>query len=233
MTKNKDVKILALVGMSGSGKSTAIDYLIEKNIPKIYFGGVIYKAMAEAGIERSEDGESEKKFREEIRQKEGKDFVVKRAIKEAKDLIAAGQKRIVLDGLYSWTEYKILRKEFPTEMTVVAVVVPKALRRHRLAIRPDRPFDAQAAAEQAEADAVVAQGKAETAQGAAETAQGKAEQAQAKADEYVNKYTWDFDNLGEVKSIKSVTLKTTTYNVNKDQGDWWDDINRIKLIKIS
>ncbi len=147
MTKNKDVKILALVGMSGSGKSTAIDYLIEKNIPKIYFGGVIYKAMAEAGIERSEDGESEKKFREEIRQKEGKDFVVKRAIKEAKDLIAAGQKRIVLDGLYSWTEYKILRKEFPTEMTVVAVVVPKALRRHRLAIRPDRPFDAQAAAE--------------------------------------------------------------------------------------
>lgn len=143
----KDVKILALVGMSGSGKSTAIDYLIEKNIPKIYFGGVIYKAMAEAGIERSEDGESEKKFREEIRQKEGKDFVVKRAIKEAKDLIAAGQKRIVLDGLYSWTEYKILRKEFPIEMTVVAVVVPKALRRHRLAVRPDRPFDAQAAAE--------------------------------------------------------------------------------------
>lgn len=55
-------------------------------------------------------------------------------------------------------------------------------------------------------------------------------QAQAKADEYVNKYTWDFDNLGEVKSIKSVTLKTTTYNVNKDQGDWWDDINRFAKI---
>lgn len=55
-------------------------------------------------------------------------------------------------------------------------------------------------------------------------------QAQAKADEYVNKYTWDFDELGEVKSIKSVTLKTTTYNVNKDQGDWWDDINRFAKI---
>ncbi len=55
-------------------------------------------------------------------------------------------------------------------------------------------------------------------------------QAKAKADEYVNKYTWDFDNLGEVKSIKSVTLKTTTYNVNKDQGDWWDDINRFAKI---
>jgi dephospho-CoA kinase len=144
---DKDVKILAVVGMSGSGKSTAIDYLIEKKIPKIYFGGIIYKAMAEAGIERTEDGESEKKFREEIREKEGKDFVVKRAIAEAKNLIAAGQKRIVLDGVYTWSEYKILRKEWPTEMTVVAIVVPKALRRKRLAERPDRPFNAQQAAE--------------------------------------------------------------------------------------
>ena len=143
----KDIKILAVVGMSGSGKSTAIDCLVEHNIPKIYFGGIIYKAMAEAGIERTEDGASERKFREEIRAKEGKDFVVKRAIQEARNLINAGQKRIVLDGVYSWTEYKILRKEFPTEMTVVAIVAPKALRRKRIAERPDRPFDAKAAAE--------------------------------------------------------------------------------------
>ena len=53
----------------------------------------------------------------------------------------------MLDGLYSWTEYKILRKEWPTEMTVVAITVPKALRRKRLAERPDRPFDAKASAE--------------------------------------------------------------------------------------
>lgn len=144
---NKDIKIVAVVGMSGSGKSTAIEYLTARGIPKVYFGGVIYKAMEEVGIPRTEDGESEKKFREEIRQKEGKDFVVLRAIQEAKNLIAAGQKRIVLDGVYSWTEYKILRKEWPTEMTVVAITVPKALRRKRLAERPDRPFDAQAAAE--------------------------------------------------------------------------------------
>ena len=97
--EKKDVKILAIVGMCGSGKSTAIDYLTERKIPKIYFGGIIYKAMAEAGIERTEDGESEKKFREEIREKEGKDFVVKRVINEVKNLIDAGQKRIVLDGL--------------------------------------------------------------------------------------------------------------------------------------
>ena len=147
MEKEKDIKIVAVVGMCGSGKSTAIEYLTERGIPKVYFGGVIYKAMEEAGIARTEDGESEKRFREEIRKKEGKDFVVLRAIKEAKKLIEAGQKHIVLDGLYSWTEYKILRKEWPTEMTVVAIIVPKALRRKRVAERPDRPFDAQAIAE--------------------------------------------------------------------------------------
>ena len=143
--EKKDVKILAIVGMCGSGKSTAIDYLTEHKIPKIYFGGVILKGMEEAGIE--DTPENEKKFREEIREKEGKDFVVNRVVKEAKNLIEAGQKRIVLDGLYSWTEYKILRQEFPTEMTVIAITVPKAVRRKRLAERPVRPFNAQEAAE--------------------------------------------------------------------------------------
>ena len=131
------MKILAIVGMAGSGKSTAIDYLTDKKIPKIYFGGIVLKAIEDAGIERTP--ESEKAFRD--------DFVVKRAIKEAKNLINAGQKRIVLDGLYSWTEYKILRKEWPAEMTVVAITAPKALRRKRLAERKERPFTAQEAAD--------------------------------------------------------------------------------------
>ena len=148
--EKKDVKILAIVGMCGSGKSTAIDYLTERKIPKIYFGGVILKGMEEAGLE--DTPENEKKFREEIREKEGKDFVVKRVVKEAKSLIEAGQKRIVLDGLYSWTEYKILRQEFPTEMTVIAIVVPKALRRKRIAERPVRPLTAQEAADRDKAE---------------------------------------------------------------------------------
>ena len=142
MTKeNRDVKILALVGMSGSGKSVAVDYLTEKGYPKVYFGGMIYKEMERRGILRTPDGESEKKFREEIREKEGKDWVVKQVIEEVKDLIDAGQKRIVLDGVYSWTEYVILKKEFPGELTFVAIVLPKKLRYKRVAERPDRPFN--------------------------------------------------------------------------------------------
>ena len=139
-----NVKILAIVGMSGSGKSVAVDYLTDRGYPKIYFGGMIYKEMEKCGIERTDDGESEKRFREEIRTTEGKDWVVRQVIAEAKDLIAAGQKRIILDGVYSWTEYQTLKKEFPTCLTFIAVVVDKRLRYERVAVRPNRPFDATA-----------------------------------------------------------------------------------------
>lgn len=139
-----NVKILAIVGMSGSGKSVVVDHLTELGYPKVYFGGMIYKEMEKRGIVRTEDGESEKKFREEIRETEGKDWVVRQVIKETKDLISAGQKRIVLDGVYSWTEYKTLKHEFPKSLTFVAVVVDKKLRYERVAKRPGRAFDAAA-----------------------------------------------------------------------------------------
>ena len=139
-----NVKIIAIVGMSGSGKSVAVDYLTNQGYPKVYFGGMIYKEMEKRGIPRTEDGESEKKFREEIREKEGKDWVVRQVIAETKDLISAGQKRIVLDGVYSWTEYKTLKHEFPKCLTFIAIVVDKYLRYDRVAKRPGRAFDGKA-----------------------------------------------------------------------------------------
>lgn len=133
-----NTKIVAFVGLTGSGKSSAVEYLTSKGYPKVYFGGVIYQAMEEAGIERT--AESETKFREEIREREGKDFVVNRIVTQIRDLIDAGQHRIIADGIYTWTEYKIMKREFPGELTVVAVVAPKHLRHHRLTTRTERPY---------------------------------------------------------------------------------------------
>jgi len=138
MKHHENVKIIAFVGLAGSGKSTAVDYLTHKGYPKVYFGGVIYDAMREAGIEITP--ESQTTFREEIRKQEGNDFVVKRIIKQIRGLIDAGQHRIIADGLYTWSEYKIMKHEFPGELTVVAVVAPRRVRHHRLANRPERPF---------------------------------------------------------------------------------------------
>lgn len=140
---NSHTKIVAFVGMPGSGKSTAVDYVTKKGYPKVYFGGVIYEAMREADIDITP--ESQATFREEIRAREGNDFVVKRIITQIQNLVEAGQKHIVADGLYSWTEYRALKHAFPGDLTVIAILAPKAVRHRRLSQRPDRPFTDQEA----------------------------------------------------------------------------------------
>lgn len=136
--KKSNTKILAFVGLTGSGKSSAVEYLTAKGFPRVYFGGVVLDAMTEAGLEHTQ--ENEKPFREELRAREGKDFVVNRIIQQIRNLSEAGQKRIVADGLYTWTEYKTLKSAFPGELTVVAVVTPRQLRYRRLSQRPVRPL---------------------------------------------------------------------------------------------
>ena len=136
---NKDIKIVAFVGLAGTGKSTAVQYMTDKGYPKVYFGGIILEEVAKRGLELTQ--ENEQPIREELRAKEGKDFVVKRIVKQIHDLINAGQHRIVADGLYSWTEFKVLKQEFPGELTVLAVVAPRHLRKHRMATRPVRPLN--------------------------------------------------------------------------------------------
>lgn len=138
MSSNENVKIVAFVGLTGSGKSSAVEYLTEKGFPKVYFGGIVLNEVKRRGLELTQ--ENEQPIREELRETEGKDFVVKRIVKQIHDLIGAGQRRIVADGLYTWTEYKVLKHEFPGELTVVAVVTPKHERKARMAKREVRPL---------------------------------------------------------------------------------------------
>lgn len=129
--------------MPGSGKSTAVDYITKKEYPKVYFGGIVLQALEDAGLERS--AENEAYIREKLRKEEGKDFIAQRITRQLSDLIEAGQHRIIADGLYSWTEYKTLKRAFPGEITVIAVLAPRHVRHRRLAARPERPFTAEEA----------------------------------------------------------------------------------------
>lgn len=138
MTQRENLQILAFVGLAGAGQSTAVEHFTEKGYPRVYFGGVIYAAMKEAGIERTAD--SERAFREEFRATHGKDVVANRIIEQITRLADAGQHRIIADGLYSWSEYKALKHAFPGELVLVAVVAPRQLRYHRLAHRTERPY---------------------------------------------------------------------------------------------
>ena len=138
MIHNPNIKIIAFVGLAGSGKSTAADYVASKGYPKVYFGGVILDAMKAANIE--DTAENEKIFREDLRQTKGIDYVSKKITEQIHSLINAGQHKIVADGLYSWTEYKALKHEFTSNLDVVAIVAPKKVRHHRLLNRPIRPL---------------------------------------------------------------------------------------------
>ncbi|NTW61180.1 AAA family ATPase [Candidatus Saccharibacteria bacterium] len=141
----KDAKIVAFVGLAGAGKTSAVEHLVAKGYPKVYFGGIILEAMKEAGVE--DNPANEKIYREELRRQEGNDFIAKRISKQIHSLIESGQHRIIADGLYSWTEYKYLKHEFPGELIVIAVISPRHLRHHRLSNRPIRPLNASEAEE--------------------------------------------------------------------------------------
>ena len=47
---------------------------------------------------------------------------------------------VVLDGLYSWDELKILKDEFGSQLSVISVIVDKNIRYKRLETREIRPL---------------------------------------------------------------------------------------------
>ena len=132
---------IAVVGMSGTGKSVVTEYLENEGWTKCYFGGITYKLMKEQGIERTEDGKSEKEFREKLRKEHGPECYAKFLDPEIRE--ALKDHDVVLDGLYSWYEYKYLIERYPN-LKLVCVVTDKEIRYQRVAQRPDRPFDREA-----------------------------------------------------------------------------------------
>jgi len=131
-------KLIAIVGMSGSGKSVITEYLQKNNWAKLYFGGITYKLMEEAEIVRTEDGKSEKEFREKLRKDYGKECLAKFLKPDIEKELKTHN--VVLDGLYSWQEYKYLIQHFPN-LKLICVVIDKKIRYSRVQTREDRPFN--------------------------------------------------------------------------------------------
>ena len=98
-------KLVAIVGMSGTGKSVVTDYLEEQNWKKLYFGGITYKLMKEAGIERTEDGKSEKEFREKLRKDYGPECYAKFLEPEIKEALKEGFENGEIVNVYKENKY--------------------------------------------------------------------------------------------------------------------------------
>jgi dephospho-CoA kinase len=131
------VKILAIVGMPGSGKSVVASYLKNKGFPLIYFGQIIMSELEKRQLPVTL--QNEQKIREEIRKQKGMDVCAQIALPLIRSKLAEHQ-LIIIDGLYSFSEYKALKTEFKDNLLVLAIFTPKTIRYERLTLRQSRPL---------------------------------------------------------------------------------------------
>ncbi len=127
---------LVVVGMCGSGKSSVASYLRRKGWPVVRFGEITMRELERRGLPVCEA--NERLVRQELRAEHGMDAYAKMLLPTIRDHLSRGP--VVLDGLYSWSEYKYLLANLPEHLLVVAVVAPRKLRYARLAARPERPL---------------------------------------------------------------------------------------------
>jgi dephospho-CoA kinase len=89
-------KIIALVGMAGSGKGTCTDFISQKySIPIVHFGNMVYEEVERRGLDIVQ---FEREVREDMRKQEGPAVLAKRAATKAQEYLANGEKAVVLDG---------------------------------------------------------------------------------------------------------------------------------------
>lgn len=136
--ESMEEKVIVFVGMPGAGKSVCVEYLKNKGLPFVYFGGITLDEVKKRGLEVSEA--SEKLVREDIRAREGKGAYAVRISKQVEEFFEQGQRYVVVDGLYSWTEYKIFKESFGERAIIIAVVAPRFVRHTRLTTRAVRPL---------------------------------------------------------------------------------------------
>jgi dephospho-CoA kinase len=130
-------RIIAVVGLIGAGKTTATPRFTARGFVRVGFNDVIYQELDQRGLGRTEN--EERRVREELRKAFGMGVVATRALPIIESLVSEG-KRVVIESLYSWSEYKILKERFGEDLRVLAIYAPPHLRYERLAKRAKRSY---------------------------------------------------------------------------------------------
>lgn len=139
----KDTRIIAIVGMPGSGKSVAANYFKDKRIPVLRLGDQTEIGLADLNLPLTP--QNEQKYREQIRKELGMEAMAIKIAPRIEGLIAVSNPSVlVLDGVYSWPEYAYLRKHF-SSIFLLAVISDRNIRYSRLASRDVRPLTKQEA----------------------------------------------------------------------------------------
>jgi len=129
MTEIKN-KLVCICGMCGSGKSLVADEFVKAGFAFIRFGQITLDICKEKGV----SGETaEKEIREGLRKEHGPAAFALLNIPKFDQALQNGS--VVGDGLYSWSEYKVLKDKYKENMVVIAVWAPPELRYQRISER--------------------------------------------------------------------------------------------------
>lgn len=121
-------KVICIVGMPGAGKSLVSDELVKQDFAYLRFGQMTLDKVKESGLPPTEA--NEKKIREDFRKEYGMAAFAILNIPKIDELLK--KSNLVVDGLYSWSEYKILKERYGDSMYIIAVYTPPELRYKRL-----------------------------------------------------------------------------------------------------
>ena len=129
--------IVAVVGLCGAGKSEVTNIFVENGFEKVYFGDVTFDEMKKRNMEITP--ENERAMREELRATNDMAIYAKKRKPKIKKAYEEG-KNVVVESLYSWSEYKYLKEIYKDSFKLLAVVTDRDLRAERLKNRLHRPL---------------------------------------------------------------------------------------------
>ncbi len=133
------MKVVSIVGMSGAGKSEVAGVFEKNGFAKIRFGDVTDMELSKCGLPQIEENES--RVRNQLREQHG---MAAYALLNLPRIDSKLEKSgVVVDGLYSWEEYVLMKRHYGDRLCVVAVYSSPGARRARLAGRPRRPLTAE------------------------------------------------------------------------------------------
>jgi dephospho-CoA kinase len=135
------MKVVAIVGMTGSGKSEVARVFQTNGFLPIRFGEVTDNELKKQGKPLTE--ENERPVREAFRQQYG--MAAYAILNRPRIDEALKTSNVVVDGLYSWEEYLHLKECYGDNLVVVAVYSSPDTRYARLAERQVRPLTADEA----------------------------------------------------------------------------------------
>jgi len=136
------MKLAAIVGMTGAGKSEVSRLFEKSGFIRIRFGDITDEEVRKRGLELNE--ENERRVRETLRQEHG--MAAYALLNLSRIDLAIKQRDVVIDGLYSWEEYIMLKNYYGKGLVTLAVWSSPQTRYTRLAAREIRPLTAAEAA---------------------------------------------------------------------------------------